>query len=94
MLDKLIHPRWPYLTVGRDDLKENEKDIERALGSLPDDPMNYDFYYHILEADEKGRQPKTTLGGKAQRPRNNPNFNQKSTSCLRRIADSKNKVGV
>ena len=84
VLDKLINPRWPYLPDRRDD-NESKDDIERALENVPDDPMNYDFFYHILEADENGRQPKIERVA-------NPNFNPKSVSCLRRIADSENKV--
>ena len=98
VLDKLINPRWPYLSV-EINIKQHEDVIERALGNLPDDPMNYDFFYHILEADENGRQPKIKDMSdldEYDKPKlyENPNFNDKSVSCLRLIADSENKVRV
>jgi hypothetical protein len=91
----LINPRWPYLPDRRDEDESND-DIQRALESVPDDPMNYDFNYQILEADENGRQPKIEVAPEDD-PTNfeeiiNPYFNRKSVSCLRRIADSDNKV--
>ena len=99
VLDKLINPRWPYLPDRRDD-DESDADIQRALENVPDDPMNYDFFYHILEADENGRQPKIEMAtefDENEEPTKfewlaNPDFNRKSVSCLRRIADSENKV--
>ena len=60
--------------------------IERAWSSVPDDPLNYDFVYHVLEADEQGRQPKI------DEHTVNEMFNPKSVSCLRRIAESEDKV--
>ena len=85
MLDKLINPHWPYLpsNVKGDNKEENDKyeeGIQSALDNIPVDPMNYDFNYHILETDENGRTPKFS------------NFNRQSMSCLRRIADSGDKV--
>ena len=99
VLNKLVNPRWPYLSDSQDDDKHND-DIQRALESLPDDPMNYHFFYHVLEADENGRCPqieKATQFDSKGDPTSfgwfaNENFNEKSVSCLRRIADSKNKV--
>ena len=101
VLDKLINPRWPYLPQSKDD-DENQDEIQRALCSIPDDPMNYDFFYHILEADNNGRQPKIEMATEVDehgKPINtqsvpNPKFNHKSLSCLRRIAESGNKVCV
>ena len=100
-MDKHINPRWPYLPERKDD-EENDNEIERALSSVPDDPMNYDFFYHILEADDKGRQPKIEVATEIDEHGTpvktemvpNPKFNQKSLSCLRRIAESGNKVCV
>ena len=91
----MINPRWPYLPDRRDEDESND-DIQRALESVPDDPMNYDFNYQILEADENGRRPKIEEAPEDD-PTNfeefiNPYFNRKSVSCLRRIADSDNKV--
>ena len=89
MLDKLIHPSWAHLP-GNDE-NQNAEDIQSALERGPDDPMSYDFRYDILEADDNGRQPMNKDGQKFVP---NPEFDQKSVSCLRRIADSvsENKV--
>ena len=99
MLDKLINPHWPYLPERQED-GDNDDEIERALSSVPDDPMNFDFFYHILECDEKGRQPKIDVAVSVDtngRPITtekvpNPLFNRKSQSSLRRIAESRNPV--
>ena len=97
VLDKLINPHWPYLPDRPDDDESND-DIQRALDNVPDDPMNYDFYYHILEADENGRQPRIKVALESEPTKfieiANPNFNRKSLSCLRRIADSENKEAI
>ena len=87
VLDCLVNPLWPYLPDVTQDVGGNSERIERAWSSVPDDPLNYDFAYHVLEADDHGRQPKIdeyTL---------NEMFNRKSVSCLRRIAESEDKVG-
>lgn len=60
--------------------------IERARSSVPDDPANYDFFYHVLEADERGRRPK--IGEHTV----DEMFNLNSVPCLRHIAESKDKV--
>lgn len=101
VLDKLINPHWPYLPQSKED-DENQDEIERALSSVPDDPMNYDFFYHVLEADDNGRQPKIEVATEVDEHDTpiktqtlpNPKFNHKSLSCLRRIAESGNKVCV
>lgn len=86
VLDRLVNPHWPYLPEKMRELGENSERIERAWSSVPDDPMNYDFFYHVLDADEQGRQPKI------DEQTINELFNQKSMSCLRRIAQSDDKV--
>ena len=99
ILDKLINPHWPYLPRGIE-YDDNEEDIARSLSSVPDDPMNYDFFYHVLEADESGRQPKIKVATEVDEQGtpiktetvSNLKFNHKSLSCLRRIAESGNKV--
>ncbi|XP_068676221.1 transient receptor potential cation channel subfamily A member 1-like [Montipora foliosa] len=101
VLDKHINPRWPYLPERKGD-DENDSELERAFSSVPDDPMNYDFFYHILEADDHGRQPKLEVATEVDEsgaPVNtemkaNPKFNPKSLSCLRRIAESGNKEAI
>lgn len=88
VLDRLVNPHWPYLPEKSRELGDDSDRIERAWSSVPDDPMNYDFFYHILDADEEGRQPKIdeqTL---------NELFNKKSMSCLRRIAESDDKEAI
>ena len=51
VLNSLINPSWPYLDKG-------DERIERAWSSFPDDPLQYDFFYHLLEGDDKGMEPK------------------------------------
>ena len=101
VLDKLIKPNWPYLPQCKED-DENQDEVERALSGVPDDPMNYDFFYHVLEADENGRLPKIEVATEVDENGTpikiqtlpNPKFNHKSISCLRLIAESGNKVCV
>ena len=101
VLDKLINPYWPYLPQCKDD-DENRDEMEHVLSSVPDDPMNYNFFYHVLEADDNGRQPKIEVATEVDEHGTpiktqtlpNPKFNHKSLSCLRRIAESGNKVCV
>ena len=95
MLDKLINPHWPYIP-DRPDHAADKEDIDRALESVPDDPMKYDFKYHVLEADENGRRPHIRVKNKEDPTKpiwiKNKKFNHESISCLQLIADSKNKV--
>ncbi|XP_015761593.1 PREDICTED: uncharacterized protein LOC107340729 [Acropora digitifera] len=101
ILDKHINPRWPYLPEMKED-EENDSELERAFSSVPDDPMNYDFFFHILEADDKGRQPKIEVATEVDEHGAslntgmiaNPKFNAKSLSCLRRIAESGHKEAI
>lgn len=60
--------------------------VERELSSVADEPLNYYFWYHLLDADEKGKQPKIGLRTV------NKWFNLKSVSSLRHIAESGDKV--
>ncbi|XP_067030169.1 uncharacterized protein [Acropora muricata] len=101
ILDKHINPRWPYLPEMRED-EENDSELERVFSSVPDDPMHYDFFYHILEADDKGRKPQIEVAtevGEHEAFLNtgmiaNPKFNDKSLSCLRRLAESGHKEAI
>ena len=101
VLDKLVNPHWPYMPQGKEDDK-NQDEIERALNGIPDDPMNYNFLYHVLETDDNGRLPKIEVAtevdehGKPIKTQTlpNPKFNKKALSCLRLIAESGNKVCV
>ena len=86
VLNRLVNPHWPYLPEKIKETGERSERIERAWSSVPDDPLNYDFFYHVLEADDQGREPKIdekTL---------NELFDPKSTSSLRCIAESDDKV--
>ncbi|XP_028417815.1 uncharacterized protein LOC114542475 [Dendronephthya gigantea] len=96
VLNKLINPHWPY-QPDRTEVDEDNVEIQRALDSVPDDPMNYDFHYHILETDENGRTPKIITKSKAKNKDSefvDQSFNHRSMSCLQRIADSENKEAV
>lgn len=89
MLDRLVKPHWPNLPGKFQDFQLGVigDRMSRACSSIPDDPLNYDFLYHMLDADDQGRQPKMddqTV---------NKTFNTKSVSCLRQIAESEDKVG-
>ena len=85
VLDCLINPHWPYLSQAKKEANKDSDHIERAWTSVPDDPLNYDFYYHVLDGDNEGRQPKIN-GVK------NKEFDAKSKSCLRHLTESSNKV--
>ncbi|XP_015780961.1 PREDICTED: uncharacterized protein LOC107358902 [Acropora digitifera] len=88
VLDRLVNPHWPYLPEKTRELGETSDRIDLAWSSVPDDPLNYDFLYHLLEVDEQGREPKID--------EHTPNemFNRNSVSCLRRIAESKDKKAI
>ena len=88
MLDRLIKPHWPYMpeTCKELHLGEISDRVERELSSVADEPLNYYFWYHLLDADEKGKQPKIGLRTV------NKWFNLKSVSSLRHIAESGDKV--
>ena len=89
----MINPHWPHLPK-RKDSYENEKEkevVEGAWCTITDDPLDYHFYYHILDGDEGGRPPKVMMpGGHAQTE--NKYFNWRDKSCLHVIAKSRNMV--
>ena len=86
VLDQLVNPHWPYLPEKIKETGEKSDRIERAWSSVPDDPLNYDFFYHVLEADDLGQEPKDDEGNLIEE------FNPKSMSPLRCIAESDDKV--
>ncbi|CAH3156923.1 unnamed protein product, partial [Pocillopora meandrina] len=95
LLDQMVNPHWPHLPKRKESYKnEHEKEgIEGAWRTITDDPVDYHFYYHILDGDEGGRSPKlTTLDEEKQT--NNKHFNWRDRSCLHLIAKSKNKEAL
>ncbi|XP_068727782.1 transient receptor potential cation channel subfamily V member 5-like [Montipora capricornis] len=87
VLDRLVIPHWPYMPETFQELQVTDR-IERACRSVPDDPLNYYFWYHVLDADDQGRRPWV------DEPTVNNMFNLKSMSCLRLIADSEDKEAI
>ena len=67
--------------------------IEGVWNIISDDPLNYHFYYHILDGDEGGRPPKIGASDGNQQMENRY-FNHKDNnySCLHAIAKSNNRV--
>ena len=89
----MMNPHWPHLPK-RKDSYENEKEkevVERAWCTITDDPLDYHFYYHILDGDEGGRPPKVMLPG-GYEPTENKYFGWRDKSCLHVIAKSRNMV--
>ena len=88
-------PHWPHLPK-RKDSYENEKEkevVEGAWRTITDDPLDYHFYYHILDGDEGGRPPKVLmLEGHGQT--DNKYFNWRDKSCLHVIAKNRNKARI
>ena len=67
--------------------------IEGVWNTIWDDPLNYHFYYHILDGDEGGRPPKIGASDGHQQIENRY-FNCKDNSCLHAIVKSNNKVSL
>ena len=93
ILDQMVNPHWPHLPKRKDtyDNQEEEEGIEGAWSTIPDDPFDYHFYYHILDGDEAGRPPKV-MASKGNKLTDNEYFNRRDKSCLHLIAKSNNKV--
>ena len=89
----MVNPHWPHLPKRKDsyDSQEEEKGVEGAWSTIPNDPFDCHFYYHILDGDEAGRPPKVMASG-GNRLTNNVHFNWRDKSCLHLIAKSNNKV--
>ena len=88
VLDQMVNPHWPYLPQRKEsyDTDEEEEGIEGAWNTITDDPLDYHFYYHILDGDEGGRPPKL------DKQTDNKYFNSRDKSCLHIIAKSNNTV--
>ena len=96
VLDQMVNPHWPYYLPKRQENYETEEEREAIEGvwkTISDDPLNYHFYYHILDGDEGGRLPKI-MASYGRQQTENKYFNQKDKSCLRAIAKSNNKVSL
>ena len=93
VLDQMVNPHWPHLPKRKDNYETNEEEegIEGAWRTIPDDPLDYHFYYHILDGDTEGRPPKLPS---SEGDKYNEWFDRKSQSCLHLIAKSRNKVIV
>jgi len=84
----LISPHWPQLPkIHSRSTTEETTNIEMAWSSTPDNPMNYHFFYHLLDCDGNGNLPKID-------EEKNSDFNVKEKSNLYHIANSKNKVSL
>ena len=93
VLDQMVNPHWPHLPKRKETYRNEEEreGVEGAWNSITDDPLDYQFYYHILDGDEGGRPPKIETSAE-KKERDNPHFNWRNKSCLEVIAKSKNKV--
>ena len=93
VLDQMVNPHWPHLPKRKDeyDNDDEEEGIEGAWTTIPDDPLDYHFYYHILDGDEGGRPPKI-VSSEGHKQTDNEYFNLRDKSCLHLIAKSNNKV--
>ena len=71
--------------------EEEKEGIEGAWNTITDDPLEYHFFYHILDGDEGGWPPKIVASGWKEKI-TNKYFNRRDKSCLHMIAKSYNKV--
>lgn len=94
VLDQMINPHWPFLPKRKEKYasEEEERGIEGAWRTITENPLEYYFYYHILDGDEGGRPPMIVTSEGHNKQTNNENFNCRDKSCLHAIAKSDNKV--
>ena len=71
--------------------EEEREAIEGVWNTISDDPLNYHFYYYVLDGDEGGRPPKI-MASDGHQQIENKYFNWKDKSCLHAIVKSNNKV--
>ena len=92
VLDQMMNPHWPHLPTRKEiyNNKEEEDAIEGVWRTITDDPVDYHFYYHVLDGDEAGRPPKHMVLEDQQII--NGFFNLRDKSCLHVIAKCNNKV--
>ena len=95
VLDQMMIPHWPYLPKRQEkyETEEEREAIEGVWTTITDDPLNYHFYYHILDGDEGGRPPKINIASDGcMKQIENKYFYCSNNSCLHAIAKSNNKV--
>nr|XP_058944308.1 uncharacterized protein LOC131772437 [Pocillopora verrucosa] len=95
VLDQMVDPHWPYLPKRQEnyETEEEREAIEGVWNTISDDPLNYHFYYHILDGDEGGRPPKI-MTSDGHKEMENKYFNLNDKSCLHAIAKSNNKEAL
>nr|XP_058942651.1 uncharacterized protein LOC131770950 [Pocillopora verrucosa] len=95
VLDQMVDPHWPYLPKRQEnyETEEEREAIEGVWNTISDDPLNYHFYYHILDGDEGGRPPKI-MASDGHKEMENKYFNLNDKSCLHAIAKSNNKEAL
>ncbi|CAH3129392.1 unnamed protein product [Pocillopora meandrina] len=95
VLDQMMSPHWPYLPQRQEnyETEEEREAIEGVWNTISDDPLNYHFYYHILDGDEGGR-PLKILDSDGYKQIENKHFNWKDKSCLHAIAKGNNKEAL
>ena len=93
VLDQMVNPLWPYLPKRQEnyETEEEREAIEGVWNTISDDPLNYHFYYHVMDSDKGGRPPKI-LASDGHKQMENKYFNYRDKSCLHAIAISNNKV--
>ena len=96
VLDQMVNPHWPYLPKRKDSYvsQEEKEGIEGVWNTIPEDPLNYHFYYAILDGDEGGRPPNVSMLSEGHKESDNKYFNWRDQSCLNVIAKSNNKVHI
>ncbi|XP_022810433.1 uncharacterized protein LOC111347452 [Stylophora pistillata] len=89
ILDQMVNPYSSHLPKCKDtyDNEEEKEATEGVWRTITDDPLNYHFYYHILDSDEGGCPPNLLYQGKHM---DNKFFNWRDQSCLHVIATSTN----
>lgn len=93
VLDQMLNPHWHYLPKRKDHCvsQEEKEGIEGVWKTIPEDPLNYRFYYAIWDSDEGGQPPKVLLTG-PDHESENKYFKWEDKSCLNMIAKSNNKL--
>ncbi|XP_066015291.1 uncharacterized protein [Pocillopora verrucosa] len=97
VLDQMMIPHWPYLPKRQEnyETEEEREAIEGVWTTITDDPLNYHFYYHILDGDEGGRPPKINIASDGcMKQIENKYFYCSNNSCLHAIAKSNNKEAL